>query len=223
MKQTIQRVRSGPSWRLFTGIILIAGSLWLAWAAVAVLVDSFTIYRGYEVGLGRVLALVYFVLVAAIAYLGVKLTRSSGKTLVGVVGGLMLAGIAAAAAAMMQAIPEPPAEVMLVLKEYTVDQSTGECSGAGELSQVVEGSKILVMQVPETAGRPVEIDSVALPAGSEGREGCVFELGNPLGRPVGGYENIDFEPASQRFHFQKSVAFEGHRVIVKLLAPEPEG
>lgn len=43
----------------------------------AVPVDSFTIYRGYEVGLGRVAALVYFLLAAAIGYLGVKLIRSS--------------------------------------------------------------------------------------------------------------------------------------------------
>lgn len=204
------------------GIILIAGSLWLVSAAVTALVDSFTIYRGYEVGLGRVLALVYFVLAVAMAYLGVRLIRSSGKTLVGVVGGLMLAGIGAAAAVVIQAIPEPPAEVILVLEDYSVDRTTGECSGAGELSPVMEGSKILVLQVPEN-GRPVEIDSLALPAGTEGRDGCVFELGSPLGRPVAGYENIDFEPVSQPYYFGKSVAFEGRRVIVKLFAPEGQG
>ena len=221
MMETIQRVLSRPAWRLLGGVILIAGSLWLLSAAVTDVIKSFTIYRGYEVGLARAGAFVFSLLAAAMAYMGVKLSRSSGNTLVGVVGGLMLAGIGVAAAAVIQAIPEPPAEVMLVLEDYTVDRSTGECSGAGELSHVVEGSQILVLELPEISGRPQEIDSLVLGAGTEGREGCVFELGSPLGLPVAGYENIDFHPVSDP-NVPKSVVFEGDRVIVKLLAPERE-
>jgi hypothetical protein len=111
--------------------------------------------------------------------------------LAGVVVAVMVLGIAAAGG--IQALPAAPAEVLLVLDVYTVeDTTTGECSGAGELAGVIEGSEVLLLDFSEASGRPTEVGSVVLPGGFEGGGGCMFELGNPLGLPVAGYETIDF-------------------------------
>ena len=62
--------------RLVSGVVLIGGSLWLVWTATTELIDSFTIYRGYEVGTGRFAATVLYAAAIAIGYPGVKLIRS---------------------------------------------------------------------------------------------------------------------------------------------------
>lgn len=77
MKQGIMRVWSHTAFRLVSEFVLIAGSVLLVSLSVSELVKSFTVYRGYEVGLVRVTALVFLLVAAAMAYLGVKLIRSS--------------------------------------------------------------------------------------------------------------------------------------------------
>ncbi len=77
MKQGIMRMWSHTAFRLVSEFVLIAGSVLLVSLSVSELVKSFTVYRGYEVGLVRVTALVFLLVTAAMAYLGVKLIRSS--------------------------------------------------------------------------------------------------------------------------------------------------
>jgi hypothetical protein len=140
-------------------------------------------------------------------------TRIAGRPLAGVVLAVMVLGIAAAG--LIQAIPPAPAEVLLVLDEYTVEDATGLCSGAGALAGVVEGSELLLLELPEGSGRPAEMGSVVLPKGFEGGGRCMFELGSPLGLPVAGYERIDFLPESDP-GVPYTVSLEGNRVIVNL-------
>lgn len=79
MKQSIIRVWAHAASRLVSEIVLIAGSVGLVSMSMIELVKSFTVYRGYEVGLVRVTALLVLLVAAAMAYLGVKLIRSSGR------------------------------------------------------------------------------------------------------------------------------------------------
>jgi hypothetical protein len=154
------------------------------------------------IGIGQVIAIVAF-------------TRIAGASLVGlgVAGAVILVGVGAAG--LIQAIPPAPAEVLLVLDVYTVEGTTGKCSGAGELAGVVEGSELLLLDYSEASGRPTEVGSVVLPEGMEGGGGCRFELGNPLGLPVTGYESIDFFPDSDP-GVPYSMSIEGNRVMVNL-------
>lgn len=143
-------------------------------------------------------------------------TRLVGYRLVGAVSAVVVAGIGAAA--IVQAIPEAPAEVTLVLEEYTVD-ATGNCVGAGELSGIAEGQEVRILELPETSGRPTELATLALPPGVERSSGCVFDLGNPLDRPLAGYANIDFSPVSDPNSAMTS-SFEGNRMVVTYLGSE---
>ena len=56
-----------------------------------------------------------------------------------------------------------PLEMFLVVADYTVDEGTGECAGSGELSGVVEGSRVSV--IDNVSGD--EVDSIVLAAGRE--------------------------------------------------------
>ena len=56
-----------------------------------------------------------------------------------------------------------PVEMYLTLASYNVDEATGQCSGSGELSGVIEGSRVLV--VDDLSGE--EVESIVLPAGTE--------------------------------------------------------
>jgi len=113
-----------------------------------------------------------------------------------------------------------PVEVwVVILDSYTVDADTGACSGSGEVSGVVEGSRVFL--VDESSG--VELSSVSLPAGTEvfqGEEplfllppdhdaGCVFELGDP------GVTNFDV-----RFESDPNIGISsnssGQRLVVRL-------
>ncbi len=102
-------------------------------------------------------------------------TRLTGYALVGAATTAVLVGIGVGA--VLQAIPEPTTEVVLILADYTVDETTGGCSGSGELSEVVEGSRILLIEF----ANGTEVGSLVLPTGTEENTGCVFELGDPLG------------------------------------------
>jgi hypothetical protein len=144
-------------------------------------------------------------------------TRIAVGALTGVVVAVM--GMGVASASLIQAIPDPPAEVLFVLDVYTVEEETGECAGAGELASVVEGSEVLLLELPEVSGRPTEVGSVVLPEGFERGGGCVFELGNPLRLPVAGYERIDFLPESDP-GVPYGISLEGNRVIVNLQRAE---
>lgn len=77
MRQSMMRVWAHPAFRFVSEFVLIAGSVLLVSMSITELVKSFTVYRGYEVGLVRVTALVFLLVAAAMAYLGVKLIRSS--------------------------------------------------------------------------------------------------------------------------------------------------
>ncbi len=56
-----------------------------------------------------------------------------------------------------------PVEMFLVVADYIVDEGTGECAGSGELSGVVEGSRVSV--IDDLSGD--EVESIVLPAGRE--------------------------------------------------------
>jgi len=113
-----------------------------------------------------------------------------------------------------------PVEVwVVILDSYTVDADTGECTGTGEVSGVVEGSNVLFLDESSA----VELTSVPLPAGTEvlqGEEpllllplghdaGCVFELGDP------GVTNFDVRFASDP-NIGISSNSSGQRLVVRL-------
>lgn len=77
MKQSIVRGWSHPASRLVSQVVLIAGSVGLFVMSINELVKSFTVYQGYEVGLVRVTAILVLLVAAAMAYLGVRMIRSS--------------------------------------------------------------------------------------------------------------------------------------------------
>jgi hypothetical protein len=141
-------------------------------------------------------------------------TRLAGYVLAGAVGVLVVVGIGAVAA--IQAVSERPAEVLLVLQDYTSDEPAGECRGvagevgAGEL-QIAEGSRMLLLELSDS-GSSSEVGSVVLPAGTEGERGCVFELGDLLGRSRAEYENTFLALESDPW-VQSGTSFEGGRVI----------
>lgn len=62
-----------------------------------------------------------------------------------------------------------PVEVFLVLNDYKVDETTGECSGSGALSGVGEGSRVFLIDssggIIDPSATPVE--SRVLPSGTE--------------------------------------------------------
>ncbi|HUG33078.1 MAG TPA: hypothetical protein VMM14_09340 [Acidimicrobiia bacterium] len=146
----------------------------------------------------------------------VMATRLVGHRLVAAVAAVAVVGIGVAAT--VQSIPEPPAEVTLVLEEYTVD-ATGSCVGAGELSQFAGGLEVEVLELPETSGQPTELATIVLPPGVEEPPGCVFDLGNPLGTTLAGYVNVDFRPATDPNSAMTS-RFEGHRMIITYFGSE---
>ncbi len=100
--------------------------------------------------------------------------------------------------------------MVLILADYTVDETTGGCSGSGELSEVVEGSRILLIEF--TNG--TEVGSLVLPTGTEENTGCVFELGDPLGLSPTDYFEIDFAPESGSVAYSQH--HEGHRVKITI-------
>lgn len=77
MRQSIMRVWSHTALKLVSEFVLIAGSAWLVSISTTEVVKSFTVYQGYEVGLVRVTALILVLVAAAMAFLAVKLIRSS--------------------------------------------------------------------------------------------------------------------------------------------------
>ena len=138
-------------------------------------------------------------------------TRLTGYALVGAATTAVVVGIGVGA--VLQAIPEPTTEVVLILADYTVNETTGECSGSGELSEIVEGSRVLLIEF----ANGTEVGSLVLPKGTEESTGCVFELGDPLGLSPAEYgERIDLVPESGDPNVAIGTNLEGHRVIITM-------
>jgi len=122
--------------------------------------------------------------VAGVSLWGIWVGQSISIFLATLLTGFGLVGGALAAAAVgvlvglgLGAIPASTPELYLVLAEYTADISTDECSGAGELSGVVEGSALVAI---DNSG--AEVGVVVLPA-SRDRRGTRSEFsGVPLRR-----------------------------------------
>lgn len=203
---------------LITGLIVALLSKRRGWGLVAPpaagLIVGVGIYLGFvafepgEVVEINGLGLITIGLGQVIAIVGT--TRLAPIPLAGAFIAVMAVGVGAAA--VIQAIPEAPAEVLLVLDVYTVDETTGTCSGAEELAGVVEGSEVLLLG---TSGRATEVGSVVLPEGFERGGGCMFDLGNPLGVPADGYENVDFLPESDP-GVPYGIIIQGNQVLVNL-------
>ena len=124
-------------------------------------------------------------------------------------------------------LKEAAAGVYLILPEYTVEEVTGECSGSGELSAVVEGSQVFLLDA-DFVGHFTEGVPIVLPTGteivkgedpdylqypSEENTGCLFELGNPLGMTPAEYGASNFHHESNPL-IEGSGEIEGDRVIV---------
>lgn len=137
-------------------------------------------------------------------------TRLTGYALVGAATTAVVVGIGVGA--VLQAVPEPTTEVVLILADYIVDDTTGECSGSGELSEIVEGSRILLIEF----ANGTEVGSLVLPTGTEENTGCVFELGDPLGLSPTEYFEIDFAISFGDPNVAMSTNLEGHRVIITM-------
>ena len=94
-------------------------------------------------------------------------TRLTGYALAAGAVAAILVGVGIVVA--VEALPEPPVEVFLVLNEYTVDETTGECSGSGALAGVVEGSRVSLIDssgpIIDPSATPLE--SRVLPSGTE--------------------------------------------------------
>lgn len=209
---------SGVLTGLFAGGVAKGRGWKLVLPPVAALVIGLAIYSAFVVfGMGEEVDNDFGAL--ATLWLGqatgiVLATRFAGYILAAAVGGLVVLGLGAAT--VVQALPEAPAEVLLILEDYTYDDPPSEeCWGSGELSGVVEGSRILLLEEPETSGFPTEVGSVVLPAGTERESGCVFELGNPLGGTPDEYGNIDFHPESDP-GVGYSVSIEDQRVVIRM-------
>lgn len=142
--------------------------------------------------------------------------RLSGSPLVGSILVLTLAGVGGAA--IVESIPRPPTEVLLVLQDYAVDDATGVCSGTGTLSEIVAGSHMSLLKYPNAdgSGYPEEVGTIVLPTPSEGGGGCLFELGDPLGLSPAEYgESFDFLHESDP-DVPYSVSVEGSRLVIEM-------
>lgn len=104
--------------------------------------------------------------------------------------------------------PQGEPEVVLVLADYNTDSSSGECSGALELSQVAAGSNLQVYD-----GTGDLIAEIELPTPHETEAGCVFELGNPLDVSLDEYAEFTLIPESGAGSGSGS-AFDGNRLII---------
>jgi len=200
----VARVAGLRGWKLLAppvAALIVGVGIYLSFAAFETgeVVDAGNLDL-ITVGIGQVIAIVVA-------------TRIAIGLLLGVVVAILAFGIGSAR--YIQAIPEAPAEVLLVLDVYSVDEDTGECSGADELARVVEGSEVSLTEYHDVSGPPTEVGTVVLSEGFESGGECVFELGNPLGRPAAGYENIDVQPEAD-LGVPYSQSLQGNRVTVKL-------
>jgi hypothetical protein len=200
----VARVAGLRGWKLLAppvAALIVGVGIYLSFAAFETgeVVDAGNLDL-ITVGIGEVIAIVVA-------------TRIAIGPLLGVIVAILALGIGSAR--FIQAIPEAPAEVLLVLDVYSLDDDIGECSGADELARVVEGSEVSLIEYQEGSGLPTKVGTVILSKGFERGGECVFELGNPLGRPAAGYENIDVQLESE-LGVPYSQSLQGNRVIVKL-------
>ena len=190
------------------GVKLVLPPLVGLFVGVAIYLAFVAFEAGEYVELDRSRQVIIWIGLSASLFLATRLT---GYALVGAVTTAVIVGIGVGA--VLQAIPEPTTEVVLILADYTVDETTGECSGSGELSEVMEGSRILLIEF----ANGTEVGSLVLPTGTEENTGCVFELGDPLGLSPTEYgEMIDLVPESGDPNVAVSTNLEGHRVIITM-------
>ena len=103
--------------------------------------------------------------------------------------------------------------VVVVVEGYTVDESSGECSGSGEASEVAAGKTMVFVDV-RTGD---EVASVILGAGVETGSGCRFDLGDPLGLDAAEYaEFISVDPEFGELNVGGSTSFEGNTVVHRI-------
>lgn len=134
-------------------------------------------------------------------------TQLSGFAVVGAVAVVVIAG-----GGLVAFIQTRPVEVVLVIEEYTVDESTGECSGVGEASVVAAGEQMVF--VDTRTGE--EAAHIRLQAGREVGSGCHFELGDPLGLEAVEYgEFFSIDPESGELATGGSTNLEGNRVVIR--------
>lgn len=136
-------------------------------------------------------------------------TRLSGYAMVGSLAAVVLVGVGAGA--LVRSLPEAPLAVVVIVEGYTVDGSTGECSGVGEASEIAAGKSISFVD-DRTGG---DVGSALLEPGMETDSACRFDLGDPLGLPAHESDFILLDPA---YHgaFGYSTSFDGNRVVIRL-------
>lgn len=163
---------------------------------------------------------------------------------VGIFLATWLAGFALAAAAVVailvgvgtvaaiEALPEPPLEVFLVLNDYTVDETTGECSGSGALASVVEGSRVSLIDssgpIIDLSATPVEsrvlpsgtaitrdADPAFLFAATNQDAGCLFIWADP-GLELSDYWDVYPIPESGDLDAGWGIHVSGQRVVFTL-------
>lgn len=117
-------------------------------------------------------------------------------------------------------VPAGPPELYLVIDDYSVDASTGECSGSGEVSGVIADSRLLISDapLPEEAEEGEGVLAVVLPAGKENSDiatGCLFALGDPLELEVQDYATLSYWHESDP-NVGQGTNVEDHRIFISL-------
>lgn len=202
-------VLSGLLAGIGVGLINQRQGLALLVPAAAGLVVGLTIYSAFS-GFGPNGEFDFSGVAQIVTWLGVSAaifitTQLSGYALVGSVIAVGLVGVGAAA--LVQSLPEPPVELAVVLENgYEIDEAAATCWGVGELSELAEDTRLLLVNV-----NGEELGSVVLPVGSDD-EGCVFELGDPLGLSLSEYSglHVTFESGEP---MSGGMSEDGNRVV----------
>jgi hypothetical protein len=201
-------VLSGLLAGIMVGVIDQRRGLALLVPAVAGLVVGLTFYSAFS-GFGRNGEFDFSGVAQIVTWLGVSAaifitTQLSGYGMVGSVLAVSLVG--AAAAVVVGSLPEAPVELVVVLESgYEIDEAAGTCWGVGELSELAEDTRLLLVNVNG------EMGSVVLPVGSDD-EGCVFELGDQLGLSPSEYSglHVTFESGEP---MSGGMSEDGNRVV----------
>lgn len=147
-------------------------------------------------------------------------TRLTGYALVGSIAAIV--GLGVGGGALVASIPEPPAELVLILQNYEDDETGEGCKGyveklSGEATEVGEGTLLYLHEAPTVSGETFSVVSeVVLGQGQPSPSGCVFELGDPLGLPVLEYAEISIAPESGEWSESVTVTLEENRMVTRV-------